>query len=702
MDVSIGHLRLVGRLLGDADRARTSAVVDQLTGPAARERLLEELSAAFDGDEVLVFRSLDCTATLLRNGGAAEVLARSITASAARVLREHPGDDDQVVRFPDEAAYVTAFVLDYLDGRHDRWYYEAFEPYRRRDSTVDLVSLLAAHRLAQRLRVLAGVRRAGALDLLLDLVGARADELVADSADSPSAAWSPLVTAAIAVVSSAAGRSFGPADPALVERLAAEEAPPDWRDAASLGDAVAAAAVAVIAASGLNPADDLLARLVAAAAEHEWFDPTAFERGLTARRVHPAPADAPAPPQQRLSPRTRQLLSVLAVVAADPALRLDPERATSSTNRLALLAALADADAQWNDDDLAWTLAGQVLDRWAAATRAGPQTAARASASHRQAPGHDLGARAGEGQAPQAAAPGKPPTDGAASRTPPHATTPPAMRAVVDVLVDRFPGPVLGTELAESSVAAGLLLLRGALDLGLSAYLLDETASGRPLLSELLDRWGGTTPDVDPLHDLVAKAVERGPGPSRLDPACRLAADRLLGQGHLTGPLRAVTVPHGSAALLTVVTDGSGRLLPLGSLDGPAGLTERLDEEGVEVDGESDAADVRAAVSAVLASVWRATRATDEHEVDLLAIACVQAWARWLPGFAGSSVPFLLDTVVRRPTHVDVSDDEIVVALPSRSHDVVLGLAGYLDPVDPGPVLGGRRARFVVGGEHGA
>ena len=60
MDVSIGHLQLVGRVVGAADRSHTSGVVSLLTGPAARQRMLGSLTAAFDGDEVIVIRSMAC------------------------------------------------------------------------------------------------------------------------------------------------------------------------------------------------------------------------------------------------------------------------------------------------------------------------------------------------------------------------------------------------------------------------------------------------------------------------------------------------------------------------------------------------------------------------------------------------------------------------------------------------------------------
>ena len=90
-----------------------------------------------------------------------------------------------------------------------------------------------------------------------------------------------------------------------------------------------------------------------------------------------------------------------------------------------------------------------------------------------------------------------------------------------------------------------------------------------------------------------------------------------------------------------------------------------------------------------------------ELDLDLLTIACVQAWARWLPGFAHASVSFLLANLVRRPARVRIDEDTLDVHLPTRPHDIVLDLAGYLQPFSAGPELGGRQVRFHFGGDHG-
>jgi hypothetical protein len=206
--------------------------------------------------------------------------------------------------------------------------------------------------------------------------------------------------------------------------------------------------------------------------------------------------------------------------------------------------------------------------------------------------------------------------------------------------------------------------------------------------------------DADPLVSVLVREHRSGdkreacvpPAPSgRIDKACALATSRLLGLRAVAQPLHTVTVPHGSAGLATVVADGSGHLLPSTG----AGLDLAL-----ESDDPADPAG-RGAVADALAAVSVGHDGHHDLLLDLLAVSSLQAWARWLPGFAGSSVPFLLTTFVRRPAAVEVGDDELTVLLPARSHDVVLELAGYLEPVDAGPTLGGRRVRFVTEDGHG-
>ncbi|MCY4725934.1 hypothetical protein NYO98_06565 [Nocardioides sp. STR2] len=682
MDVSIGHLKLAGRVVGSRDQDPTPRVVDLLAGQAAREHLLAALTSAFDGDEVVVIRSLACTATLRADSQSAPTgLAGSVTASVARLLREHPTDDDCVVRFADDAAYVAAYVHDCLDGHAHRWYYDAFEPFRRRDGSADLAALLAAHR-ALRWRILARVSRHGDLDALLDRLGHRAADLV-DSTGDDGTAWSALVTTAATVVHAAVGAPV-PVDDRVVTVLSRSEPPPDWRDPASLGRAVAAATEALLPEVVPLP-DTVVERLVAAARHHHWFDQEAFAAGIAARRAEasvPAEDDVAAV----LSPRARGVLADLAEAAADPHLALDPRRPTSPRNLVELVTALVQAAPRWDDDDLARAVAAHVLRLWErrsptpapahAATPVPPRRAAEAPP-----PGEGAGS-----------APSSPDTEVPQPRSPaghasPLAPTPSAVQ-VARLLERRFPQPEPVLDGWEAATAGGLLLLRGAMDLGLSPYLLGRVGpEADPLLVALLRRWTGSADD-DPVVAAVREAAGDPVPSGRLGDACRLAVGRLLGLSVVEEPLHTVTVPHGATGFAAVVADAVGHMLPW---------------TGAELDVVPPPDDVtgRDVVADALTAVSLGRDGPDDLLLDLLAVSCVQAWARWLPGFARSSVPFLLSTFVRRPASVEVGEEDLTVLLAPRSHDIVLGLAGYLEPLDAGTTLGGRRIRFVTGWEHG-
>jgi hypothetical protein len=128
-----------------------------------------------------------------------------------------------------------------------------------------------------------------------------------------------------------------------------------------------------------------------------------------------------------------------------------------------------------------------------------------------------------------------------------------------------------------------------------------------------------------------------------------------------------------------VLVGAEGRMVPLPR---PEVLDPSL---GVLDPGPDDAAGVLAALASVDA---------EDPRVRMLAVSCVQVWGRWLPGFGNASVGFLLDRLVRRPAEISIDGSTIAVRMPPRPHDIVLKLAGYLDPVEPPTILGGRGIRF--------
>jgi hypothetical protein len=740
VDVSIGLLHLVGRVVGSARPGPRADIVDQLTGKAAQERVLEALTSAFDGEEVLVIRSLACRATLRADARAGpDALARSIATSACRLMRDHPSDDDCVVRFPDEAAYVAAYIHDRLDGHHHRWYFDAFEPYRRGDGSTDWGALLAAHR-DRRWRILTQVRRNGDLETLLTAVGEDgARDLVTDLTDEEVGGWAPLVATAAEIVGRATGAS-PTTGPELTTALAAAEPPPDWLDPASLGGAIAAAAAGLLTTPDTAPAGEPgidPAPVAAAARQHEWFDPDAFEDGISRRRQehdHPSPAQRGPHDDEldRLSPRSRQVLADLSEAAGDPRLRLDADRPGSAANLIRLFAALVHRAPRWHDDELARSLTAHVLRRWEQAvfnaaapvpadTWAGTTSAATMPAppgppARPGSPAWPMPSPAGSAASPQhdGHGQGEHPTAARGGEAADHRSThrsvasPRSVAAQLDV---RFPHGVQHGARRRSAAAVGLLLLRSLLDLGLSWHVLGSADGDRePVLAALLRRWAGRSLRQDAADPLLALAggltCEGSPATSGIDAVCHLAARRLLGQRLALAPFQLVTVPYAEDELATTMVDASQRVLPLGSLDGPDGLRESISavDPGLVPDPVPAGTEAQASVADGLCSVAAGGMGSGDRQrellLDLLAISCVQAWARWLPGFADARVAFLLSTVVRRPADVEIDPTEITVYLPSRPYDIVLDLAGYLEPVEAGAALGGRGVRFVTGDQH--
>jgi hypothetical protein len=82
--------------------------------------------------------------------------------------------------------------------------------------------------------------------------------------------------------------------------------------------------------------------------------------------------------------------------------------------------------------------------------------------------------------------------------------------------------------------------------------------------------------------------------------------------------------------------------------------------------------------------------------LDAVAGALLRSWARWLPGLKEASAAFLLAKCLRRTGAVRVSDSHIAVTLDPAPLDVVLQMAGYLQPIAALPWRQGRAVSFTV------
>ncbi|WP_433830981.1 hypothetical protein ACQP2E_12295 [Actinoplanes sp. CA-015351] len=682
MEVTVAAFDLVARVVGAVRPDLTAVLLD---GPA-RERLVEALAGSFGGDEVIIVRELRCRAVVVLGQPFADhVLPEAIARAVARIVRDHPFDDDLVARFPDTPAYLAAYLHDIRDGHGDRWYYAPLARFRRPDGTADWERLLTEHHCA-RWQFLARADGLGDLEALLTALGpAVLTDILAPAPGSAS-----LAATAISLV-----RATG-AEPRPVAGLR-DVAVPDWRDPSSLGSALGVMVRQLLGGSGVEPA-----AVLREAGRFDWFDQGAFAVGLgfvPAGLAGPSAAIADARPADELSqtselsmavelsreagsagpagvagvagailesgvdrdgvgspgsqalgavlsPRTRQVVGDLyAVVDGDPRLWLDPGDAAGAANVVRLVAALIRHSPRWRDDEHARSVVAHVLRVWN-----GPPAL----------PDRFSIVETGEKQ---------------------------SLVVLAYKMGLRF-GRERTVSYAPGVSGAGLLLFRTMNALGLGTALLSPIgASGEPLLAALLRAWTGVGAQRDPLLELV-ELLSRARS-TRCDVG--VVARRMVGQRLVVGPFRVVALPDG----LVAVAGADDRVLPLLARD--VSTLERslldLGESGLEREPADPAEGAAAnAGDAVIAGALEAVGAEDP-QVGLFAVGCVQAWARWLPGFATASVPFLLERFVRRPAEVAVGDGAIEVRLSPRPHDVVLSLAGYLEPIT---FLDGRELRFVI------
>ena len=89
-------------------------------------------------------------------------------------------------------------------------------------------------------------------------------------------------------------------------------------------------------------------------------------------------------------------------------------------------------------------------------------------------------------------------------------------------------------------------------------------------------------------------------------------------------------------------------------------------------------------------------RPSDDLAIGLMAITLVRVWARWLRQFGDSSVPYLLENLIRRPGWITVGPESTVIELAPRSLDIVVQMSGYAAEIEGVPWLGGRHIQFSM------
>jgi hypothetical protein len=686
---------------------------------AACDRLLSERLADDPGVYVLRRVRLEMGAFVPSGDPGAALVGRLSRRMAGAVLREMARGGEEMVRFADQAEYVVGFTRDLLaGGAWGRWYYHPFARWRAGSVRETLRRVLAENR-AHLPGILAGLGREGLLEAVLRLLGPEAVAELWDAGDDPAydrEALRPLAAAALELARQLdLWMAPSPSLAWLVEETAAARPVVDWRDPRSLAAAVLAAVAVLVRRDRLRPpAEAGPDALEAALRGLDWLDHVWLRERLLAlvavggaRRAGTAAAPLPTRTPGGPTARGRRLLEALRGLLDDPSFAhtLDRGAPASPGNGLRLYAALAERHPEWREDPLAHRLIQRVLAAWGALQGGQPAEMEQALRGLGE-PGKALVGKLSGTAAAMAATPRLDwPNAGAAL----------LLRTLLDT---RLPARIarVAPDGALPALLAGLLLRLSPAPLG------EELAQG------LVAICGGCPSTLSELREALR--------PVPVAPLARAWLEALVDQRALAGGgLHLFRLPDedGDGHRVLMGVDPSGFGWPLGRLvgdGGGAGKEPAVAEEWVEVwrevmgapaasfsdnttlagqidatpqriDGDDPAlSQAHRALGERLATTWGALApgklGLPAHDLLLgvMAAGLLRLWARWLRNFSGSSAPYLLEQFLHRPGTVFAGADEWRIALAPRPLDVVLEMAGYFDPLERVPWLGGRRLVF--------
>ncbi len=628
------------------DEGRLAALTEGLLRTALPAALPEALEHALAGDPtVYVARSLHCeiSAGPAVTGAA---LARAVAAQLASAVRDPDRDSTGLVRFPSTADYLAAFLAALVCGdAWQRWY---FRPLRRLAQLTPPAAFLALDAEGNDMaRVLLALHRAGELRRVAAAVG---EQALAESwpssrlARSRQAEWLSLVRLALDLARVLGWDTVPGQDPQTVAAGLARSADADldWADPVALARALARA-VRLVASPGPAPGEVSPGELPPWL---DWTDAGALAASLSVRPGPALPAGAsprPAPVAGR-PPRTVAAEAVLARLVSSGAVVLDRENPvmTSVTLWAALLERMPElAEAAWFRD---------AVTRYVGRELTGHGGIARSSPSPAHAPA----------------------------------------------------GPAEPSAVADLRCAGVYLLLRTLDAIRMPRLCQRSDIPVGELLTRLVRRWAGPYVTADDVaaalrpiagDDCGRRGSPTAAGWQRLQ--AEVARAVLAQHPGGTGAMRLRAIPFGDAAMALVLGDADDLMWPGGRVRGPAGSAGELLDWWHEVTGDpaapvdsmpGDADDPgRPILLAALAAVAHGHDGDPETDLalDLIALIVVRHWARWLRGFAAASVPYLLETFVRRPGRlVAAGDDRLEITLDRQAHDVVLDMSGSLAAFD--------------------
>lgn len=671
MEPRIGHWHCRYRLVGS--QQETGLAVERLERairPRVAEAYGDALARAFENDPaVYVLRRVNVRLTLNiavseTEAGLAHEWGRRLGAAVVRGVVAGGEGGGNLARFADEADYVSHFIADLSDGlAWDRWYYGAFAKLRGLSKAEAILALLFERR--ESLQAVVGrLSSLGCLERVLALLGRPATAklwaaMARREAVAPDAnAFRLFVRGAMRLLDLLGlWAAAAPAEARLLEEYVAERPTvPDWSDRRSLASAVlgvvrhARRRAYLVVGFGPEAMQKLSQSREEIRTEFDWLDAEwltdALPAALAERTDGSAESQLATLPTRAVgvTPLQRKLLELVRELLLQGKVKLVPGRAGSAENATRLYAALAATDAESAARPAAASLVENLLlcAEWCASAHAPADALAAVRAG---ADAVTLG------------------------RQPPAAlraifsSGPTAADVLAEIVRQTSPRLADTDETVLQTECAGLfLVIRAVLDMRLPQ--LASAASAGPLSSVLLAlgiQWAGK----DALHD--------GEMDAGLAFWCGLGLK-----------------PHQPTSEILSALDEAGcqRLLARAGelLEARRSLHPSLASVG-ETPSEETLAELTVG--------WPAD-APVRRELVLVAIYALRLWAQWLPGIAGSSVPYLLRQLLRRGGELRVREHCVEVALRPAPLDVVLEMASYTKELSCVSWLADRKVTFRI------
>jgi len=653
MQTRIGQVRIRYRVPAGQSAATALASLQSV----AQQKIADSCDQAFanvfeDDPTVYVLRRVSSRVAVLAkqptsDASLAEQWGRSLCKSVVRTIVRND-DDDNLVRFDDQAQFVSNFLTRLtLGDAWDRWYFGAFHNYRGLPPEEIVISVLEEnHEIV--VQILGRLRQANSLDQVLGLLSQRGQrhlwEKVIRSApidEQTVDAFRIFAQAAFGIADLLAlWRANQPTESDLLEAyLRTKPVTPNWTNGTSLADAVSTLLRFMVDERLLNisstPTDEEITELrELLSSKFDWLDATHLFNSVLS--IFKSPQFSTTTRQFTLRPRQAtpaqvRILEELLARLQSKNLNLAFDNSRVHETLLRLIAAVSDSTDAAAISATTGVLESVVMTALAIQRSDRPQKALRQLLRGEMPPGLTIDG------------------DIALHLKSVVEAGDAAQRLVMELVQGSLESSYEEGIQIESDCVGVFLLVRVIQDLRLIGKV--RECGGEP---------------IQPLLAALAVVVFRDKAWTNevLEPGVAIwSGFDPTGEASLLASLESLNLDQLTTAIIETV------------------LAQRLIDPPEALESTNGSS---------VGAFSEQTVVSLSHIVTLL----LKAWAHWVPGLRNSSTNYLLDNFIRRSGKIIVNEQRITVELDRKPLDEILKLSGYLDDTPPVAWLQNRTVRY--------